>query len=174
MKNLILLLGGAALMLSSCGGAEEALNIDRNGIKGTISAPVETRISDGTQITNDGEFGYVTLEFDDKTELKIVPEYEPFEDQLAGLEAIGTDGSFEKVEILSKDENTVFYKRSVKPFGEEGEMTDLKDGWGFVVRIKNGDKAYLLSAAQNNPLDPVWDEARAKELFEMAKSFKPE
>jgi hypothetical protein len=180
MKNLGIAFLGAMLLLQSCGGGSESeesaetLKLDKNDVKGTIDLPGNTKTIPGSLTTNDGSFKYLVIEMEDENELNIFPGGKNYPVEVSKLEQVGTDGKYEKVEIIEKTENYIFYKHSVHPFGKDTPMEELEDGYGFLLKISGDGKEYVITCNGPKIGEPVWQKDAAEKLLKIAQTFKPE
>ncbi len=161
------------LGMTACGGgenSEEAASggIDTKDVKGDI----DLMGADGGSLNysfNGNDCKAYKVELGDKAEMIIFPNNVSFEEEKEKIER-KTESSFDDVEIISVDEDCIFFKETKEPFGGGEAQT----GYGFVRVVKKNDELnYILESNGETPLDPIYSKEDAEKLMKIAKSFKP-
>ena len=176
MNNLLKIgVFGICLTLISCGSGDASgeggiYKIDTKDIKGEI----DKTGGNGGRLSfshNGKECEAYKIEIGDEAELMIYTDNVTFEEVVAKIEK-KVSSTFDDVEIISQDEDCLFFKETKVPFGE-GESEPV-DGFGIIrVVEKDGDMNYVLESNGKTPLDPVYSKENADKLLKMAKSFVP-
>jgi len=166
-----------ASVFVACNGDKESgqlgteLKIETKNVSGTIQAPEGARTTPGTYNKNNVTTYYVSVKIGNNS-LMIGEPYDSYENIKAEISSGKLKSRTLEVEIIEESDNHFMYKMLATPFdsGNEGEP---KDGYGFVMKVNDGNKTYLLYSEGESMFDPIWDKSQADEMLKIAKTFKP-